>query len=258
MVGEAQLLRAAMAAGVPVAEVVAADDDGEPLGAPYLVMRRIEGETIARRILRSDDLTDARRGLTAECGTALAAIHGIDPSSVPALAPVDPLAQARDLIDGFADVAGPHPAFELAVRWLEANRRPAGPPTVVHGDFRNGNLVVGADGLRAVLDWELAHVGDALEDLGWLCVRAWRFGAAAPVGGFGDRRQLYEAYGAARGIDVDPAAVHWWEVMGTLRWGTICIVQTAGHLYGHARSVELAAIGRRVCETEHDLLTLLP
>src|SRR5690606_26243043 len=131
-------------------------------------------------------------------------------------------------------------------------------PVVVHGDFRNGNLVVGPDGLRAVLDWELAHLGDPLEDLGWLCVRAWRFGAEPRVGGFGPVDELVGAYEATAGVTIDRAALHWWEVLGTLKWGVICVVQASTHLSGMIRSVELAAIGRRVCEVEHDLLLLLP
>jgi hypothetical protein len=152
----------------------------------------------------------------------------------------------------------PHPAFELAFRWLGENRPPRSAQGVVHGDFRNGNLIVGAGGIRAVLDWELAHLGDPLEDLGWLCVKAWRFGSPLPVGGFGTVEQLVGAYEAAGGTRVDPDALRWWEVLGTLRWGVICIVQTMTHLSGALRSVELAAIGRRVCEVEWDLLELLP
>jgi aminoglycoside phosphotransferase (APT) family kinase protein len=128
----------------------------------------------------------------------------------------------------------------------------------VHGDFRLGNFIVGPGGLEAVLDWELAHLGDPMEDLGWLCVKAWRFGARPPVGGFGEYDELFGAYGAAAGVEVDPEAVHWWEVLGTLKWGVMCIMQASTHLNGFSRSVELAAIGRRVCENEHDLLALLP
>jgi aminoglycoside phosphotransferase (APT) family kinase protein len=129
---------------------------------------------------------------------------------------------------------------------------------VVHGDFRNGNLIIGPEGIRAVLDWELAHLGDPLEDLGWLCVKAWRFGSPLPVGGFGTIDQLIAAYEGAGGRPVDAGALHWWQVLGTLRWGIICIVQALTHTSGALRSVELAAIGRRVCEVEWDLLELLP
>jgi aminoglycoside phosphotransferase (APT) family kinase protein len=260
---EAALLRAARAAGVPVPGVVLsgneADRDGVdagPLGRSWMVVERIEGETIPRRILRDEEFAPARPLLTAQCGRALAAVHTIDPAGVPGLDPTDQFERFRELLDAMSE---PHPAFELGFRWLERNRPPVRADTVVHGDFRNGNLVVGPDGLRAVLDWELAHLGDSLEDLGWLCVRAWRFGAAPRVGGFGDVDELVAAYEAAPGSTgaVDRDALAWWEAMGTLKWGVMCMLQAATHLSGTVRSVELAAIGRRVCEVEHDLLLLL-
>jgi aminoglycoside phosphotransferase (APT) family kinase protein len=277
---EAALLRAAAVEGVPVPAVVATDAEvsgtagasdtgggGDGLGPSWMVVERVEGETIARKILRDDAFAAARPVLAAQCGDALARIHRIDPATVSGLVGGDQVAQIREALDA---VGEPHPAFELGFRWLESHR-PAGvgstaaagataasSGTVVHGDFRNGNLVVGPDGLRAVLDWELAHVGDPLEDLGWLCVRAWRFGAAPRVGGFGGVDELVGAYEATSGTTVDRAALHWWEVLGTLKWGIICVVQASTHLTGVIRSVELAAIGRRVCEVEHDLLLLLP
>ena len=261
---EAALLRAAAAEGVPVPGVVATDadvpdpapDDGG-LGHAWMVVDRVAGETIARKILRDDAFAPARPLLAAQCGEALARIHRIAPDAVPGLAGGDQVAHLRATLDA---VGEPHPAFELGFRWL-ARHRPESVGTrdaVVHGDFRNGNLVVGPDGLRAVLDWELAHRGDPLEDLGWLCVRAWRFGAEPRVGGFGPVDELVGAYEATAGEVVDRDALHWWEVLGTLKWGIICVVQAATHLTGVIRSVELAAIGRRVCEVEHDLLLLLP
>jgi hypothetical protein len=150
------------------------------------------------------------------------------------------------------------PAFELAIRYLAQNR-PASPRHgVVHGDYRLGNLLIGADGLVGVLDWELTHIGDPVEDLGWYCVRAWRFGSPLPAGGMGTREALLEAYAAAGGGEVDPEALRWWELLGTLKWGLICIAQSEGHLSGATRSMEHAAIGRRVCENEWDVLGLLP
>jgi aminoglycoside phosphotransferase (APT) family kinase protein len=251
---EAALLRAAAAAGVPVAALVSADGSGSALGAGHLVARFIDGETIARKILRDDDFASARQRLAGDCGRALAAIHSIPADTVPGLARTDQVAQYREVLDGFGD---PHPAFEHAFRWLEANRPPATGEALVHGDFRLGNLMVGPDGLEAVVDWELAHVGDPMEDLGWLCTRAWRFGGGQPVGGFGSYEQLFDAYAEASGRPVDRDVVRWWEVLGTLKWGIMCIMQARAHLEGLSRSMELAAIGRRVCENEHDLLLLL-
>jgi aminoglycoside phosphotransferase (APT) family kinase protein len=124
----------------------------------------------------------------------------------------------------------------------------------VHGDFRNGNLIVGPEGVRSVLDWELTHIGDPIEDLGWLCANAWRFGGELPVGGFGTYDDLIAGYESASGETVDRAALNWWEAAANLSWGVICIAQANTHRSGAVRSVELAAIGRRVCETEWDLL----
>ncbi|MEZ5142005.1 MAG: phosphotransferase family protein [Acidimicrobiales bacterium] len=255
MVGEASLLRAAAAAGVPVAPVVAATDDPAVFGSACVVLGRLDGETIARRILRDDEYATARTVLVGQAAAALAAIHRIPIDQVPALREQEPVGDLRTLLDHLGQ---PHPAFELGLRWLAEHRPPAGRVTVVHGDFRLGNLIVGPDGLRAVLDWELAHLGDPTEDLGWLCVKAWRFGGWSPVAGLGSLAELTDAYAAAGGPPVDPAELHWWMVLGTLRWGVICILQAETHRSGMSRSVELAAIGRRVCETEYDLLELLP
>jgi hypothetical protein len=187
-------------------------------------------------------------------GRALAAIHAIPVDDHPSLDRKDVLASARAGLDLVGEA---RPAFELALRWLDENRPPATPDTIVHGDFRIGNLLIDGDDLTAVLDWELVHRGDPLEDLGWLCVRAWRFGGEHEVGGVADLDDLLAAYRAARGVDVDPAHVRWWSAAGTLTWGLICAVQARRHLDGHIRSVELATIGRRVCENEYDLLGLI-
>jgi aminoglycoside phosphotransferase (APT) family kinase protein len=252
---EAALMAAAAEAGVPSPEVVATSTTEDDLGAAYVVMSRVEGESIPRRILRDPALAATRPRLAGDCGRALARIHRIPPEQVPGLEARDELAHWRDQLDESGQA---HPAFELAIRWLEDHRPPEVPPVVVHGDFRNGNLIVGPDGIRAVLDWELAHLGAPLEDLGWLCVKAWRFGASAEVGGFGTVDDLVGAYEAESGTTVDLDELRWWTMLGTLKWGVICIHQAQRHRSGAARSVELAAIGRRVAEVEWDLLQLLP
>jgi aminoglycoside phosphotransferase (APT) family kinase protein len=255
---EFALLEAARTGGVAVPRVGFLLKPDDELGSGF-VMERVDGETIPRRILRDDEYAAARPGLARQCGEQAARIHALDTSRLPAL-PVQgarqQIDQYRAYLDGFGE---PHPAFELGLRWL-ADHAPADPPSpvLVHGDFRNGNLVVGPDGVRAVLDWELAHLGDPVEDLGWLCVKSWRFGATAQrVGGFGAVDDLLAAYRAAGGREVDPAELRYWEAMGTLKWGVICEIQTFTHLQGTVRSVELATLGRRVAEMEWDLLELI-
>lgn len=252
---EARVLAAASAGGVPVPRILAASDECDELAAAYIVMERIDGETIPRKILRDDTYGTARQQLATQCGTVLARLHGLAPVESLGLADSDQVEQYRETLDVLGE---PHPAFELGFRWLEANRPPSQRRSIVHGDFRNGNLIVGPEGLRAVLDWELAHAGDPLEDLGWLCVKAWRFGVDRPVGGFGTYEELLDAYESESGSAVDREALRWWQALGTLKWGIMCIMQATAHTSGMVRSVELAAIGRRVCENEWDLLDLLP
>ena len=253
---EARVVQAAFNAGVPVPELIA-NGSGD-IGLAFMILSHIEGETIARKILRDEQFADARTKLVAQSAHALAALHSIDASTITGLPSIDQVQQYRETLDNLNQALGQaHPTFELAFRWLERNRPTSTRAALVHGDFRLGNLMVGPDGLRAVLDWELAHIGDPIEDLGWLCVRAWRFGASQPVAGLGDYDTLISEYEKASGLKVDREVVRWWEVLGTLKWGIMCMIQTSSHVLGMSRSHELAAIGRRVCENEYDLFLAL-
>ena len=195
---EAAAMTAARMAGVPVAEIY---DYGEgALGQAYLLMERLDGETIPRRLLRDEAYAAVRPGLARRLGEILARIHQVDPDSVPGLPRVDALGQVTGLYQAFAE---PWPALEIGLRWLAGHRPAPAPDTLVHGDFRTGNLMVGEDGLHGVLDWELAHRGDPRQDLGWLCTKAWRFGSANPVGGFGARADLMAGYAAGGGTPPD-------------------------------------------------------
>jgi len=251
---EVQVISAAVRAGVRVPKLWAHSETDEPLGRPFLLSSHVDGESIARKIQRDARFGDARSNFAADCGRELGLIHSIDIEEVGRIEAEDQLGRYRDVL---AELGRPHPTFELAIRWLDAHRPEPGPLRLVHGDFRLGNLLIGDYGLTAVLDWELAHIGDPMEDLGWLCTKAWRFGGALPVGGIGRLDDLIAAYEASSGLIVDRSAVHWWQVLGSLKWGVICIAQAARHLTGITRSHELAAIGRRVCENEWDLLELL-
>lgn len=251
---EAAVQAAAAAAGAPVPEVLTASDSDVPMGDPYLICTEIPGETIVRRIQRALD-DDGRRRLLRQCAQALAAIHRAR-TDIAGLTRRDQLSEYRRHLDDLGDTTA---TFEWAFRWLEAHRPQSSPLVLVHGDFRMGNLIVAESTLAAVLDWELVHVGETYEDLAWFCIRAWRFGAPAAMaaGGLGDIEEFVGAYEQAGGAAVDRAALHWWLVLATLRWGVICRMQAERHLSGEHRSVELAAIGRRVCETEWDILDLL-
>jgi aminoglycoside phosphotransferase (APT) family kinase protein len=250
---EADAMRACGRAGLLVPAVLV-DDDGTLLGTAGLVMSRVPGETLARRILRDDQFAVARGRLVDNLGEFLAGLHAIDPDEVPGAVELDSLTQYWSSYRVLEDRS---PTFEKSYEWLGDHRPARTATTLVHGDLRLGNIIVGPDGLAAAIDWELVHVGDPLEDLGWLCVKAWRFGAPLEVGGLGTIDQLVRAYESAGGRTVDRDALHWWLVAKTLQWGVGCMGQAAVHLTGAVRSVELAAIGRRVAEQEWDLIELL-
>ena len=251
---EAAVQQRAAAAGAPVPRIVAADNSAAALGNPYLICAAVAGETIVRRIYRGLD-EQGRARLLRQCAEALAAVHRSDFDGV-GLSRVDELADWRQRLDEMGDTTA---TFEWTFRQLETGRPAPSPTRLVHGDFRMGNLIVDDSGLAAVLDWELTHLGEVYEDLAWFCVRAWRFGApsALGAGGLGGVEAFLVSYEEAAGIAVDRDAFRWWLTVATLRWGVICRYQAERHLSGQTKSVELAAIGRRVSETEWDLLDLL-
>ena len=242
-------------AGVPVARVVRVLTPQDRLGEGF-IMEFIAGETIAPRYLRGERYAPARASLTRDSARALATLHAIPRAELTdlALPERDGPAELRSLRDTYDGLDGQVPLFELAFAALEASLQRCDGPVLVHGDFRSGNFIVGKEGLRAVLDWELAHVGDPLLDIGWLCTNTWRFGNwDRPVGGFGEREAFYAAYEEAGGRAIDRERARAFELLGSLRWGVMCMMMASAHLSGEAVSVERAAIGRRISEVEADI-----
>ena len=248
-----ELTRKAGCAAPRVRHVLA---QSEGVGQGY-VMDRLKGETIARKILRDQEYSAVRPKLARQCGEILARIHAVDPEPVRSLLPVvDGLTQLHRYRDTYDAYDYPHPVFEVAFRWLEPRMSRAKRMTLVHGDFRHGNLLISPERVEAALDWELTHIGDPLEDIGWICTNTWRFGKAENiVGGFGDLHDLLDGYEAAGGNRPEIDDVRTWIVYGSLKWGVMCMSMYQGFL--RDSSVERAAIGRRSSETEIDLVNLI-
>jgi aminoglycoside phosphotransferase (APT) family kinase protein len=227
-------------------------------GHPRVMMSFVEGESRARRILNDPSFEAVRGTLSEEVATAAARLHAVDLAragiaqvgrDIPSIA----ISELEQMLDG---VGEPHPALEAGLRVLRRDMpQAAGPNVMLHGDLRLGNMLVSEQGLTALIDWELCHVGDPAEDLGWMCARSWRFGAdERPALGLDTRERLLEAYLASGGANVTYEELRWWEAYANARWAAVCIVQANRHLSGAEQSLELAAIGRRTCEAEWDLL----
>lgn len=262
MVSEATWLRNAQAAGMRVAEVVAVSEDPSILGGPFFITRRIDGATIPKKV---NELCAAHSGLGAtvarQIGESMARLHATPIDDVPddvdrpTSSTVDAALEWADT--ELAELLQRSPALELVLRWLTRNQPTPGTAVPIHGDVRNGNIIVNEHGLGAILDWETAHIGDRFEDLAWLAQRMWRArNDHLEIGGFANRSDLRAGYETGGG-DWDDDRFHWWKVFRTLWWGVGMARQGRQHLDGTFRNIIMAASGRRVAELEWDALCLI-
>jgi aminoglycoside phosphotransferase (APT) family kinase protein len=262
---EFRLMQFAHEQGVRVARPRWCCTDPEVLDSPFFLMDYVPGVAIGRKIVQAPELASARAALPEQLAEQLARIHRLDPAAggidfLPRppqrMSPVqEVLDQTYALLDAL-DIT--NPAFEFALRWAARHAPAANGLTLVHGDFRVGNLIVDADGLAAVADWEFAHLGDPDEELGYLCMRDWRFGVGQlRMGGLSDRELFLQAYERHSGRTVNREAVDYWEFIGNLRWGAICLAQANRHLSGQDQSVEYASLGRRSAEMQYEMLRLI-
>lgn len=264
---EFAVINAAVAAGVQTPQARWLGQGLVKEGAWALFLDWVPGVAIGRKVLRDPELADARAGLAAELAGVAARIHSVRPPSVGGVS-IDGLTEppdgdaaeaaivaARSMMDLSTDA---HPAMELILRWLSDHKPVTTHLCLAHRDFRTGNFMVTVPGLSAVLDWEFSGWGAPEEDLAWISVRDWRFGRLDhPIGGFARRDAFYAAYEAASGRRVDRSVVHWWEVMGNLRWGLGCLAQARRYTSGETTDLEMLAIGRRAAEMEYEAIRLI-
>lgn len=249
---EAALVRAAFAAGVKAPEIVGEIAPADSLGTGYL-MRRVEAEVSPAKILAAPPPS-----LLADLSRELALIHAMPLDSVPPLPVTDAASLLADLRTRFLDFGGDRPVMALALRWLEDRLPTPAEPVLLHGDFRIGNIMTDANCLAAVLDWELAHIGDRHQDLAFGCINSWRFGHIdRPAFGVGTLEEYWIAYSSESHVAVDPIRFRWWLVYSTLWWGVCCLQMAHIWRSGLDAGLERAVIGRRTSETEVDLLLLI-
>ena len=257
---EATLFQLAGAAGIPEPQLVylLGEDDG--LGDGFL-MEWLEGETLGGRITRADDFAELRPRLAFECGEVLARIHALDwrAANLEQVLPViSPEALVQETWAAYRDLNVPEPMIDYCWRWLLENLPGESRVTLVHGDFRNGNLMVTPAGIKAVLDWELAHLGDPVRDLGWLCVNSWRFGKRElAVGGFGNINDLLAGYNSVSSVDVSAQELRFWQVFGSFWWAMVTLRMAQSWRTGETPSLERPVIGRRSSEAQMDCVNLL-
>lgn len=256
---EAKLLQLAEKAGIPVPGVVYLLKDSDELGSGFL-MQWLDGETLGQRIVRSEALAGVRPHLARQCGDVLARLHAIeiDEDTAASLPTVSPAALVQETWDAYRVLDIPVPMIDFTARWLLEHLPADTRQTLVHGDFRNGNLMIDESGIVAVLDWELTQIGDPVRDLGWLCVNSWRFGKDdLPVGGFGTIEDLLAGYEETSGITVSEEELRFWQVFGSFWWSITTLNMAHTWRTGDTPSLERPVIGRRSSEAQMDCVNLL-
>jgi aminoglycoside phosphotransferase (APT) family kinase protein len=260
---EFRVMQSAFDANVKCARMRFLCDDKTVLGMPFFLMDFVEGVSIGRKVITAPELEHARQLLPEQLAEQLALIHTIpydDLDFLPrpaegVVASHAAIKQTYKILDNLGVYV---PVFEHLLRWA-TYRAPSDPElTFIHGDFRIGNILVKPDGLSAILDWEFVHIGNPAEEIGYLCMRDWRFGNDhLHAGGLCPRERFITAYEGYSGRRIDREAVDWWEVMGNIRWGIICLAQAHRYLSGVEKSVEYASLGRRSAEMQLEALNLI-
>ncbi len=257
---EALLMQSARDAGVPEPEVFYVLNPEDGLGDGF-IMEWLDGVALGARVVRSEELDGIRPRLAELCGEALGKIHTIDLAATgldQKLDPMTPAEYVEQTWERYRLFETPQPMIDYAGRWLMDNLPGDYTPALVHNDFRNGNIMFSADGIVAVLDWEVAHIGDPMRDLGWICTNSWRFGRSdLPVGGFGSYEDLFAGYERVTGQLVDRDRVKFWEVFGSFWWAVGCLGMAEHYRTGPDKTVERPAIGRRSSECQVDCVNLL-
>jgi aminoglycoside phosphotransferase (APT) family kinase protein len=248
---EAAVMRILRARGYPVPAILWEEPDPGVLGHPFFVMEHVPGRA------RTDDegLDDVLRAMARLYGLGqaavdeVAALDGIPAGSKPEQA-IE--AQLRHWHEVYRSaVTYPIPLLERGFAWLRANLRPTGASVIVHGDPGPGNALADDAGVAAVIDWELAHVGDAAEDWAYLALirgrrlaspQSWKARLAATVGVEYDEQTwlAWEAFNSVKGACVNLTAL---DVFRRTARPTpdLLAIGVAVHLRFLSRAVELTA-----------------
>ena len=255
---ESDVMIAAYDEKIPVPKILYRTESKSSLGEGFF-MEFIEGVALGNKIVDNNFLKSKKVNLSEQCGYHLSKIHKINHKKLENIQKSEAIDEFRKYFEIYKNYNLSIPVFDFSFKWLEKNIPNNEKLHLLHGDFRNGNILMSEEtGIKSILDWELLHLGDPHEDLAWICVNSWRFGKInKPVGGFGEREDFYNSYEKASDFKINKKSIQFWEVLGTLKWGIMCLKMYDAYKSGYDKSVDRAAIGRRSSETEIDLLRLI-
>ncbi|MBI2912565.1 MAG: phosphotransferase family protein [Chloroflexi bacterium] len=265
---EFRVMDAVWSQGVPVPKMHWLEQDGAWLERPFFIMDRVDGcETSPTKLLMEPQFVPAHGSIARRFVEILAKIHGLDWRALGLDflgAPAGPKDCAEMEIARWEDVVArdslePQPVLRAAFRWL---RRHLPPPAqrivLVHADYRTGNFLFNSEGeIKGVLDWEMTHLGDPMEDIAWACIRPWRWAGDERVGGLMPRQEFYRMYEEATGLMVPEESVRFWEVLGNVKLAAIFITGARSFCEGRTGSVMMALLGRNIARLELEIMDLM-
>lgn len=250
---------------LPIPEALLRCDDTSVLGAPFMVVRRVEGDTPTpwNGVAQRDPAVQKQLGHA--FADTLGALHAFDWRASPLVEAAGGLTRenaAQREVQRWAREAGIDdaplpPAMHYGMRWLEARAPVAEHLVVVHGDYRVGNFLRVGGEITAILDWELVHLGDPHEDLAWAGLRAFSPIGSDLVGGLVDRETFHARYTAKSGIAVDAARLRYYAVLSQFKSAAMLLGAARRVQAGRASDVRMAAMGFQLAPTVMQMLRLM-
>jgi len=252
---EVLALRSLQGSAVPVPKVYWSSDDAALLGAPFMFCSKVEGAAVVPWVSPSAPPLDEgyRRGLGEQFIDALAALHSLQWRDKPVAElahGITPENAARLNVEAWEEhirrwALRPYPLAEWGIRWLKANAPLAPRVAIVHGDYRTGNFLEQGGHITAILDWELVHLGDPHEDLGWASLPMY-MGGSPHICRLAEPDWFYERYAQQAGLQVSMASVHYYQVFSFLKLAATHMAATRCFEDGRSNDMRMPAMGSQI------------
>mgnify|MGYP001264470700 FL=1 len=245
---------------VPVPRMRWLEPDATILGGPFFIMDRILGCEANTRTILAPPYLQVQGEIARNMYEILGAIASFEWRGTPAErvseAPTVETAWQKELAhwEGIIDAQelSPQPVMRAAIRWLRANPPPpAQRISVVHGDFRVGNFLYKDDGtIHGIVDWEMAHLGDPIEDLAWSFNQSWQWAKDGRPGGIVDRETAIATWERASGLKADRQALYWWGVFTNVKCQGIWVTGARSFQEGRTNELILPMVAYSLINTQ--------
>jgi len=247
---------------IPVPEPLILEEDAGPLERPFSIMREITGCESAVASLSQPPYVRLRQRIGRRKWQLLGKLALLDVQALGLTAFMEvPEHPARRELTFWsrvieADALYPQPVAQAARRWLEKHLPPPGPRlALVHGDYRSGNFLYNTSGeIQAVLDWEMAHLGDPLEDLAWSLDPLWGWPERTLAGSLLPRSEAIDIWQSTTGMAVNPETFRWWQVFASFKALAIWISSTEDFTNGASKEPILAVAGWVMTDRQNRIL----